>query len=382
MSYEQPLSSPERAGKGLDQAGAEDVYWDNGNIIVQPHAADQRVKNTPYVMEVDHCVSQVLPLRQQVGQAAARINLVTSIVANQPILAKDIETAVRDGRAIPYTTTEGELLRRLAAELNQLAMGDHFSQAEMYINPAPGVVEQLAFIGEMELAAATHGIAEYWRWRLATRPKQQLYVVVGEIAQADAFYNDTNTVAIKSDEYIAERVFQQFSDSELDEVRGRIVVDEADVVSNPQRVDVIFLDDWVVTSQQLTDQYQRFIKRRPDLADRVEIQLVAANQRRIATGLEVIDDGGDVRRLPLRAYYQAPHAHTITEAYITGSHSSDYTLAMLVGWLAHYMADRSDEAQQPIPAGLQVWRQYCSAPRESLTFRRRLARSKPGNTPQ
>ena len=93
---------------------------------------------------------------------------------------------------------------------------------------------------------------------------------------------------IKSDEYFMELIMGEFSDDELSQYVGRLLIDEHELANvSKENVDIIMLDDWTSSGTEIMEQQQCFLRRHPDLRDHIEVQLAIANEERLKVGFRM-----------------------------------------------------------------------------------------------
>jgi hypothetical protein len=288
---------------------------------------------------VDHVVKRAPKLAEQVRDTT-RTNKITYI--------KDQTHAIHTSTSDSYyksnreSVSEQEALQQLdtflatATELKKTVSNNRYGLS------AESMRDNLAFIGEKEYKEAAEGIANYWKTLLNTSERQQICVIVGDIAKS-GYRGQT-----KSDEYLLDNILAHFSDKELEAYGARLTVDEEKLGSRPEDTKVVLLDDWTISGSQLGGVATRFIARHPELEGQIEVQMIAASAARIKKG--TLDApgtyyGGGTSKtsmIPIRAYFMAHNAaegiDTSSGTHITGSHSSvDYDFENDIAHLADAM---------------------------------------------
>ncbi len=283
--------------------------WYNDAIRIEPAEYNASVSpaEVQWRMEVDHTVKQAPLFREQLFDTS-RTNLIRGQRRNQ-------------------LQSEQQALHELDEYLAQVDFTSDFHRnyTSQVSEIADDLRTNLTFIGEKEYQEAAAGLATYWQRLLDNNPEQQLYVATGRIQAGRAGM-------IKSDSYLLDTILGQFSDEQLRAWTGRLITREQDITATTvDDITVVLLDDWVLSGQQLVGAAESFMDDYPELANAVEVQLVAATEQRLKSGLigkEFGFDGSSRREsLPLRAYYTA-HGTSLAQdsgAHITGAHAStDY----------------------------------------------------------
>lgn len=215
------------------------------------------------------------------------------------------------------------------------------------------ILENLSYIGQKEYYEATQYIAEAWKQRLDSHEIQQLCVITGKI----------NPLIIKSDEYLLDNVLKNFNQQDVKKYRGRLLFDPQKITSDPKKVDIVMLDDWIISGRQIKDVSGEFLFRHPEYIDRTKIQLIISPEKYLLNGLELeISDPRLVNNmdrlvLPVASYYKAHPAlkeyAPYSQAHITGSHCSvDYdfnnTLSLIInqinGSIMHQRVTQSGDS--------------------------------------
>lgn len=207
-------------------------------------------------------------------------------------------------------------------------LGSYYSVERRLHNEAQDILENLTFIGEKELAEAAKGLAAYYKNFLDQNPENQLCI----LTEVDAHHRINE---VKSDEFVLEKILEQFSDEDIAKYKGRILSRIDEITSDPANVKVVMLDDWSISGVQLKDEYKRLLE---DPAFRkyqesLEIDLVVASKEQIEDGLAVkeehSDEHGNLGQLrpsiPIRSYFLAHVSESAIfnlGAAITGTHSS------------------------------------------------------------
>lgn len=319
-------------------------------------------------MEIDHCVRRLPRMSEQLAaKDCERNNLVTAIIGNRVLLSTKAYLVSDDEKS---QISERENVRKIADELNQL-----YKTATERDNTRQGDVDclddirtNLNYVGQAELLEAAAGIAAYWKERMNRYPDKTLFVLLGEIRKMDVDYG-APAGKVKSDEFLMDLVIQNFTDEELAHYSDRLIISESDLEGrSAEQVDVILLDDWIMTGSEMTEQRREFLTRHPYLASRMELQLVVADEEYLKIGFlprEVMYTGP---WLPTRAYYMANKGESSWGIYLAGSHSSDYTTLKDLMSLVDKV-----EFKNGLPTGLQVVRPYHNDGYKA-TFRERMAR--------
>jgi len=178
---------------------------------------------------------------------------------------------------------------------------------------------KLSFLGEKELEEATRGIALVWKNYLAEDTNRQICVPIGTIRTHEP------EAQRKSNEYLFERIIDEFTDAELAQYGQRIVIDPEHIKSKPEDTRIILLDDWTISGIQLNSGVRKVSQALdPKYKQRIEINLLVATEEQIRREREWQGKG-----LPLKAYYRAnerpdhvPAPFRTSCPLVTGIHSS------------------------------------------------------------
>jgi len=180
------------------------------------------------------------------------------------------------------------------------------------------MLKNLTFIGEKEYAEGAAGLADYWKYYLDSDPEAQLCVTT----LISGWFN------FKSDKYLLERVLEHFTDEELEQYKGRLLVNPKELSAPKEKVRIVLLDDWTVSGMQMSEAFLSALSIGLDkYADQIEINLLTASLKRIENGLEVESSSHSSSwTLPIKAYFLAhsakgPVLHKENDAYIGGTHS-------------------------------------------------------------
>src|SRR5919202_3589447 len=200
---------------------------------------------------------------------------------------------------------------------------------------AEDIYENLAFIGEKELAEATHIIADYWKAYLSDHPDKSLFIITSKTFETeDAKVEDSEVQDIdlgyvsdnKSDEYVLNSVLSNFTDEELRNYSSRLLFSEPEYSErDPQEIKTIILDDWIMSGQQMQDTLDRIFEHTEPMD--LEINLVISNQDRLANGFATSHLADPI---PVKACFVSraatyPYASEFGGPYLTAAHSSgDY----------------------------------------------------------
>jgi len=244
----------------------------------------------------------------------SRTNLVTYVPDRE---ALGTRTEHRETR----TLTEHDSLVALQDFLKKTAETE--SNTGIHAERALSMLENMTFIGKQEYDEATKGIADIWSRRLRENPNLQLCAITGKITEG----------MVKSDAYLLDNILKNFSDEQLDEFSGRLVLAPEDLTAAPEDVSIVMLDDWTISGSQLKSASARVMSEYPKYKDRVEIQLITATEERIQKGLEVYSIDNQWSHIdtnvPVNAYFAANAAPrkyaSYSGAHITGAHCAvDY----------------------------------------------------------
>ena len=328
--------------------------YEQGSVSVHPLEPFEEVSSEEisHRMEIDHCVKRAPTLAELVGNRERdRENNVRSVIGRRALLSREVDALTREDFSVQTEQqTISALFSGLCARSDDLARTSRLSKIRNHLN----------YVGEPELMEAAHGIAIYWKHRLDTHPDKALFVMLGEIGNMERADYAAPEGKIKSDEYFMELIMNEFSDDELSQYVGRLLIDEHELANvSKENVDIIMLDDWTSSGTEIMEQQQCFLRRHPDLRDHIEVQLAIANEERLKVGFRM--SGG--QHVPVRAYYWANSSSELFSTYIAGSHSSDYSLAVDIGSVLG--------AEDTMPPGVQVARPY-HRDNYQTTFRQRL----------
>lgn len=327
--------------------------YEQGSVAVHPRKPFETVsgEEISHRMEIDHCVKRAPTLAELMSNREhGRENDVHSVIGSRALLSREVDALTREDFSVQTEQqTISALFSGLCARSDDLARTSRLSKIRNHLN----------YVGELELMEAAHGIATYWKHRLDAHPDKTLFVMLGEINNMERADYAAPQGKIKSDEYFMELIMGEFSDDELSQYVGRLLIDEHELANvSKENVDIIMLDDWTSSGTEIMEQ-QCFLRRHPDLRDHIEVQLAIANEERLKVGFRM--SGGQY--VPVRAYYWANSSSELFSTYIAGSHSSDYSLAVDIGSVLG--------EEDPMPPGVQVARPYHQDDYQT-TFRQRL----------
>lgn len=325
--------------------------YEQGSVAVHPRKPFETVsgEEISHRMEIDHCVKRAPTLAELMSNREhGRENDVHSVIGSRALLSREVDALTREDFSVQTEQqTISALFSGLCARSDDLARTSRLSKIRNHLN----------YVGEPELMEAAHGIATYWKHRLDAHPDKTLFVMLGEINNMERADYAAPQGKIKSDEYFMELIMGEFSDDELSQYVGRLLIDEHELANvSKENVDIIMLDDWTSSGTEIMEQQQCFLRRHPDLRD---LQLAIANEERLKVGFRM--SGGQY--VPVRAYYWANSSSELFSTYIAGSHSSDYSLAVDISSLLG--------AEDTMPPGVQVARPYHRGDYQT-TFRQRL----------
>ena len=337
-----------------EQREIELTLYRDGVIEIDPLRAQKR-PNLEHIydgLEYDHCVKQAPRLTDQLRDRSRRHDVISYVGGTQ--IAIGTSTYSSEFASKVRKTSE---LSALRAYKELLDKHDEAASAENGVS-LTSLRDDITYIGKNEYKEAVKGIAAYWKALLDRDSKQQIFICTQAIGSAHF---------VKSDEYMIDRIVAQFSDEELKRYKGRFTMNQADIMdSNPKDVRIVLVDDWTISGSQLRGAASRFIRRFPQFAGRIEIQLIAASRERISLGLEEVtgkwsESGGwseDELTVPVRAYYVAHAANSLDNSAkgvcITGSHSSvDFGFENVLSQLIR----GSDQTMPPIANIVRPYRQ-------------------------
>lgn len=337
-----------------EQREIELTLYRDGVIEIDPLRTQKR-PNLEHIydgLEYDHCVKQAPRLPDQLRDRSRRHDIISYVGETQSAIGTSTSSA---GYASKVRKTSE--LSALRAYKELLDKHDEAISAEKGVS-LTSLRDDITYIGKNEYREAVKGIATYWKTLLDRDPNQQIFICTQAIGSANF---------VKSDEYMIDRIVAQFSDDELKRYRGRFTMNKADIMgSNPKDVRIVLVDDWTISGSQLREAASQFIRRFPQFAGRIEIQLIAASRERISLGLEGVtgnasESGGwseDELTVPVRAYYLAHAANSLDESArgvcITGSHSSvDFGFEIVLSSLIK----GSDQTMPPIANIVRPYRQ-------------------------
>lgn len=202
--------------------------------------------------------------------------------------------------------------------------------------------QAITFIDHQSYNEAAAGIAARWKYLLGGGAR--LAIVSGVVANHEKIANPERyrQRRIKSDEYLLERVLWHFSEGELWRYAGQFVLDISTLSKEPEDgVRVIFLDDWIISGEQMYNATRSVLSRYPLYQDRSEVQLIAASSQHLDEGfLTMVADyesiGMSMNHIPVSAYFRAHDTPRVSYgAIISGSHSAvDYAFRLPISTLS------------------------------------------------
>lgn len=256
---------------------------------------------------------------------------------------------------------------------------------------------QTSYVGEHEVKEAAHGLAAYWKAYLDEDPENQIAIP---------------GIDEKSSGFVLEKILENYSEDELDSMRGRIINKIKDKTAPDKKLKVVMLDDWLMSGDQVyvrmmhensgffdtsrepqtdftEDDFDAIDGEAEPVAEQapskttflydVEINTLMADQRRITDGYNY---GSALVGVPVHAYYRAPEALDAIDgrdldrytSRISGLHSSvDHNfgqtmtnVALLTEML--HQASGSDYKLPKLPALANVIRDYKDYKHPSTTM--------------
>ena len=288
-------------------------YNQNSNPFMQPGSAEQAITKPEAPRRQGEFVKTAPKFSEQVLDGT-RTDLVEYVNGTRTALGTKTE-----GRA-SESLTEQESITGLQSFLTKITQnkGMPGSSEAFSANQAASMLENMTFIGNKEYDEATKGIAEMWSTQLRENPKSQICAIIGKISPG----------MVKSDAYLLDNILKNFSNEQLGEFSGRLVLDPEDLTADSKDVRIIMLDDWTISGSQLTEASEVIIAQHPQYREQIEVQLIAATEQRITNGLAVLSDGrtwsAPKMNIPVNAYYAAHAAPRefarSSGAHITGAH--------------------------------------------------------------
>lgn len=195
----------------------------------------------------------------------------------------------------------------------------------VYRDQARSMRENLTFIGKKEYEEAAAAIAANWKAQLKADKKLCICAITGEVTKMkDEKGKSPYDRQIKSDEYLLNTVLAQFSELDWARYGKRIVVDKDDIKhTDRNHAKIVLLDDWTISGGQLASAYNLIAKQYPDREESIEVQLIAADRKRIEKGFAIDESADAGKRIPVSSYFLAHDSvDTIRGVHITGYHSS------------------------------------------------------------
>lgn len=202
--------------------------------------------------------------------------------------------------------------------------------------------QAMTFIDHQSYNEAAAGIAARWKYLLDGGAR--LAIVSGVVANNEKIANPERyrQRRIKSDEYLLERVLWHFSEGELRRYAGQFVLDISTLPKEPEDgVRVIFLDDWIISGEQMYSATRSVLSRYPLYQDRSEVQLIAASSKNLDEGfltmaVDYESIGVSMHHIPVSAYFRAHDTPRVSYgAIISGSHSAvDYAFRLPISTLS------------------------------------------------
>jgi len=317
-----------------EQGYALDSYFYNINIDLLDANEPIEPTEAARLLETEHSVKNAPRLADQLKDTD-RSNKIIYLHGKE--VAGLTGTSEESERSSRKEISEQDALRDLDNFLKLVVDTTPAGYSSMAYAEAEALRESLTYIGEKEYKEATLGIATYWKAELDKNPDLQIFAIAGEIGKTEAATRSTKEVLIKSDDYMLENILSNFSDDELEQYGGRLIIDVEDITATrPQDLKVVLIDDWTISGNQLNNTATQFVNAHTEFEESVEVQLIAANETKIKHGMNLYRTNGAKYTMPLRAYYKA-HSSEMGEksgAHITGSHSSvDYDFELNIGMM-------------------------------------------------
>lgn len=335
-------NDPFAAAPELGRVASHFVSVDSGAADIEADLSQSEVARR---MEVDRSVKSA-PRFETQRRDLSRTNLITYLGGQFDV--RGAQTAAPEFTSERRVISEHEGLMQLYAFLSSVATSEYLPLGMM--NTADAMLKNLTFIGEKEYQEAAEGIATYWKSALNANSQLQILAATGEIAGSnDKYIDDQGRAQVKSDDYLLEAVLAHFTDDELELYAGRLIHDGADIVATQsENLKVVLLDDWTISGSQLMEARDAFMRRCPGLAVSLEVQLLVADERRLAQGIG--GNGVGEPATTVRAYYIAHHSavNGEKETYMTGSHSSvDYGFEHAIRLMVTASQRRRGAASEP-----------------------------------
>lgn len=339
--------------------------WERGETTIVPLAATE-VPSEELIcqlMEQQHCVKRLMTLAERAGGCEEQESIVRAqSFGRVALLSSEIEK-LPAGRFM--SLSEKQAVRQLYTSLSEYykAAIDLYGAISSSARQLADITEHLNYIGQAEFAEAAAGIAAYWKRRLQEHPERQLGILVGDMK--DTIYAAPDRKA-KSDEYLMDAIMGYFSDEELQRYSKQLLFGKQEVrYADLAQLDVVLLDDWISTGTEMSERYRTFVSEYPQLASRIEVQLVIANEERLAVGFHPPRiNSKEMPLVPTRAYFIANGEWAAWNTFLAGSHSSDYTTVRTIADLGQRVG------YDQLPTGLQVARPYHDDSYKPVFYRR------------
>ena len=176
--------------------------------------------------------------------------------------------------------------------------------------------EQLHFIGEKEFAAGTEAIARHWLNRLDSSSAGELFVAISGEESSTLVYSAVDAALRALNPDAAEHVLPLHVSS-LNQLGYR-------AWDRIARAGLVFVDDWVISGEQLTDAVMHAPGRVRNGPGGVEVNLICATDRHIQSGV-----GG----VACKSHFVYPYTYDQPDMVsVTGAHcDTDYGFRSQVG---------------------------------------------------
>jgi hypothetical protein len=402
-----PISEtqPQQSEVTAQQAGAFRRMLGRAGLGISP-MSEQQLHQTINPFESDNFALLAPTLNELSEQAATRTSLFTYLEQNNHI-SSDSFGMEEASQGSEVTLSEGEgiagfldFLDELYGDLDSIDFPQEGVKAlvtatgkekviwgeDVMDKPKPeedvktwirkriDALRATSFLGSAEFTEATSGIANYWRSYLEGDPNTQIYLP--EIQGG------------KSSSFVIENILSNFTDVELEALRGRIVGSIETVTSSPDNLKVILVDDSMMSGDQMRERIKRVWRPqvrmsfeeeinlekeyREKYADCLEIDLLMGDEQRIDEGSQDanIEDAGTI---PVKAYFKAPVAldakdknqrdDYIYPSRITGIYSSvdvhfSLTVSNVISIMNRFRSEDMDAPNYKMPPLTNIVRTY------------------------
>ncbi len=251
--------------------------------------------------------------------------------------------------------SEREGLLNLRSFLERVASNEELSDGNRVT--ARDMLENLVFIGQVEMETATNGIAQYFVRYLDEDSNRQI-CILSEISDDEL---------TKSDTFIADSILGTLSSEDKHKYQGRIITTTAQLNQPAENTKIVLVDDWMLSGDQIETELREVVQQiDAQYAPSFEIVLVASSENQLTNGLayyndpwERYDEDSEVAMIvPIKTYYRIPTANTRSHM-VTGAHAAtDICFETRIGEMVTELRAKTGDDSITMPYLTNIARPY------------------------